>query len=85
MNRGTHLHSGDRELGRTMNDALPALRKQGTAFSYLPPYSPELHAFEPIFGGHTVQPKRAEPGARSSKLFNSRKNPEFPVGDANWR
>jgi len=68
-----------------MKDALPALQKQGTAFYYLPPYSPELNAIEPIFGGDTVQPRRAGPGARSSKLFTSRKNPEFPGGDANWR
>ncbi len=85
MNRGMHLRSGGRELGRTMKDALPALQKQGTAFYYLPPYSPELNAIEPIFGGDTVQPRRAGPGARSSKLFTSRKNPEFPGGDANWR
>jgi hypothetical protein len=40
--------------------ALPALAERGIRLYYLPPYSPELNAIEPLFGvvKHTEMPER---------------------------
>ncbi len=35
--------------GKAVRAALPALRARGVSLYYLPPYSPELNAIEPVF------------------------------------
>jgi len=36
---------------RVIHAAEPELRQQGIELFYLPPYSPQLNAIEPVFGG----------------------------------
>ena len=36
---------------RVIQAAQPELQQQGIELYYLPPYSPELNAIEPVFGG----------------------------------
>ncbi len=45
------LDNGSLHVSRVIKDALPELKEQGIELYYLPPYSPELNAIEPVFGG----------------------------------
>ncbi len=54
------MDNGSIHGSHIINDALPGLQAEGVEFYYLPPYSPELNAIEPIFGGikHHGLPER---------------------------
>lgn len=45
------LDNGSIHHSRAIQEAVPGLLQQGLELYYLPPYSPELNAIEPVFGG----------------------------------
>jgi putative transposase len=45
------MDNGSMHVSHVIKEALPELNAEGIEFYYLPPYSPELNAIEPIFGG----------------------------------
>ncbi len=45
------MDNGSIHVSHVIKDALPGLQTEGVEFYYLPAYSPELNAIEPIFGG----------------------------------
>jgi transposase len=55
------MDNGSLHISHVIKEALPALKERGVEFYYLPPYSPELNAIEPIFGGikHHDLPQRS--------------------------
>lgn len=57
------LDNGSIHISHVIKDALADLKSKGTEFYYLPPYSPELNAIEPVFGGikHHGLPERRYP------------------------
>jgi transposase len=54
------MDNGSIHVSQVIKNALPGLNAEGIEFSYLPAYSPELNAIEPIFGGikHHGLPER---------------------------
>jgi len=54
------LDNASMHRSRVVQEALPALAERGISLYYLPPYSPELNAIEPLFGvvKHTEMPER---------------------------
>lgn len=54
------LDNASRHRGADLRRARPHLRAHNVYFSYLPPYSPELNAIEPVFraGKHLDLPER---------------------------
>ena len=54
------LDNASMHRGKTVQQALPDLEQRGIRLYYLPPYSPELNAIEPLFGvvKHTEMPER---------------------------
>jgi putative transposase len=54
------MDNGSIHVSHVIKDALPELNATGIEFYYLPPYSPELNAIEPVFGGikHHGLPER---------------------------
>jgi DDE superfamily endonuclease len=60
------LDHGSIHVSQVITDAVADLRAHGIEFSYLPAYSPELKAIEPIFGGskhHGLPERRYQTGA----------------------
>jgi hypothetical protein len=57
------LDNGSIHRSRTITAALPELAARQITLYYLPPYSPELNAIEPVFGGIKAHelPERAYP------------------------
>ena len=57
------MDNGSIHISRVIKDALPGLQTEGIEFYYLPAYSPELNAIEPVFGGikHHGLPERRYP------------------------
>ena len=54
------LDNASMHRSQTVQQALPELEQRGIRLYYLPPYSPELNAIEPLFGvvKHTEMPER---------------------------
>jgi putative transposase len=54
------MDNGSIHVSQVIRNALPELNAHGIEFYYLPPYSPELNAIEPVFGGikHHGLPER---------------------------
>jgi transposase len=54
------LDNASMHRSKVVQEALPALAERGIRLYYLPPYSPELNAIEPLFGvvKHTEMPER---------------------------
>jgi DDE superfamily endonuclease len=57
------LDNASLHRSHVVRDALPALEERGIRLYYLPPYSPELNAIEPLFGviKSTEMPERTYP------------------------
>jgi putative transposase len=57
------LDNGSLHTSHVVKEALPSLRERGIRLYYLPPYSPELNAIEPLFGviKYTELPERTYP------------------------
>jgi transposase len=57
------LDNASSHRSHAVRDALPRLEERGIRLYYLPPYSPELNAIEPLFGviKSTEMPERTYP------------------------